>query len=63
MPERRYQERDCRFEDWRRNNVEKGGIKIDMPIYSSDLDSVEYVFRNRSAIPVGLIERALTGEV
>ena len=58
MPEERYdKKRDCRFDDWRRNNIEKGGIRINLPLYSTDLDCVEYIYKNNEPQPVAMIEK------
>lgn len=58
MPVKRYnKKRDCRFDDWRRNNMPKGGIKMNLPLYSSDLDSVEFIYEGDDVKPVALIEK------
>lgn len=59
MARKRYnKKRDCRFDDWRRNDVLKGGIAMTLPLYSSDLDCVEYIFNEGDEItPVALIEK------
>jgi len=59
MPRKRYdKKRDCRFDDWRRNDVPKGGIVMTLPLYSSDLDCVEFVFGEADCVtPVALIEK------
>jgi len=62
MPRKRYnKERDCRFDDWRRNDVRKGGLEMILPLYSSDLDGVEYVIdSNHNCKPIALIEKKST---
>ena len=62
MARKRYnKKRDCRFDDWRRNNILKGGIMMTLPLYSSDLDCVEFVFNeDDEVLPVALIEKKST---
>jgi hypothetical protein len=60
--ERYNKNRDCRFDDWRRNSVEKSGKLINLPLYSTDLDGVEYIYTDESNIePVALIEKKHSG--
>lgn len=59
MARKRYnKKRDCRFDDWRRNDVPKGNITMTLPLYSSDLDCVEFIFNEADeVVPVALIEK------
>jgi hypothetical protein len=58
VPVKRYnKERDCRFDDWRRNSIPKAGVMMTLPLYSTDLDCVEFTFTEDGIEPVALIEK------
>jgi hypothetical protein len=58
MARKRYnKERMARFDDWRRNNIPKPDKKFNMPLFSTDLDSLEYTYIDDSPKPCALIEK------
>ena len=59
MPSKRYDKnRDCRFDDWRRNDEEKGGAKMNLPLYSTDIDGLEFGYTDDGSISLlALIEK------